>query len=50
MNREALNAVVEDGRLPMDFVKNHHEIWYQKLTRENTDSSYIEKKIVIERK
>lgn len=31
MNRQALNAMFGDGSLPMDYVKNHHPIWYEKL-------------------
>jgi formate dehydrogenase gamma subunit len=32
MNRQSLNAMFEDGRLPIDYVKSHHPIWYEKLT------------------
>jgi formate dehydrogenase subunit gamma len=32
MNRESLNAMFEDGKLPIDYVKSHHPIWYEKLT------------------
>ncbi len=32
MNRQALNAMFGDGSLPLDYVKSHHPIWYEKLT------------------
>jgi formate dehydrogenase gamma subunit len=32
MNRQALNAMFEDGSLPIDYVKSHYPIWYEKLT------------------
>jgi formate dehydrogenase gamma subunit len=32
MNRQALNAMFGDGSLPVDYVKSHHPIWYEKLT------------------
>jgi formate dehydrogenase subunit gamma len=34
MNRQSLNAMFEDGRLPIDYVKSHHPIWHEKLTGE----------------
>lgn len=39
MNRPALNAMFGDGTLPMDFVKSHHEIWFEKLTGKKADST-----------
>ena len=43
MNRQALNAMFGDGSLPMDYVKSHHRIWYEKLTGEKSgsDSSWL---------
>ena len=35
MNREARNAMFDNGRLPMAYVKSHHPIWYEKLTGKN---------------
>jgi cytochrome b subunit of formate dehydrogenase len=32
LNRPALYAMFKDGNLPVDYVRNHHEIWYEKLT------------------
>jgi cytochrome b subunit of formate dehydrogenase len=32
MNRQALNAMFGDGSLPMEYIKSHHPIWYEKLT------------------
>ncbi len=32
MNRQALSAMFGDGSLPMEYVKSHHPIWYEKLT------------------
>jgi formate dehydrogenase gamma subunit len=32
MNRQALSAMFGDGSLPVDYVKSHHSIWYEKLT------------------
>lgn len=37
MNRQALNAMFGDGSLPIDYVKSHHEIWYEKLTGKKTE-------------
>jgi len=34
MNRQALTAMFGDGNLPVDYVKSHHPIWYEKLTGE----------------
>ncbi len=36
MNRQTLQAMFEDGRLPADYVKNHHPIWYEKLVDEKS--------------
>lgn len=33
MNRKARNAMFDDGYLPVDYVENHHPIWYEKLSR-----------------
>jgi formate dehydrogenase gamma subunit len=35
MNRPALHAMFRDGSLPVDYVKNHHPVWYEKLTGKN---------------
>jgi cytochrome b subunit of formate dehydrogenase len=43
MNRQALNAMFEDGRLPIDYVKSHHQIWYEKLTGKTPESVSAEK-------
>jgi formate dehydrogenase subunit gamma len=32
MNRQSLYAMFRDGRLPIDYVRSHHPIWYEKLT------------------
>jgi formate dehydrogenase gamma subunit len=32
MNRPSLYAMFKDGNLPVDYVRDHHEIWYEKLT------------------
>ncbi len=37
MNRQALNAMFGDGSLPMDYVKSHHPIWYEKITGKNAE-------------
>lgn len=44
MNRQALNAMFDDGRLPVDYVKSHHPIWYEKLTGHTEDSASTEEK------
>ena len=31
MNRPALHAMFRNGFLPVDFVKSHHPIWYERL-------------------
>lgn len=33
MNRKALEAMFGDGKLPLEYVKEHHEIWYEKLVK-----------------
>jgi formate dehydrogenase subunit gamma len=43
MNRQALNAMFEDGRLPIDYVKSHHPIWYEKLTGKKPEQTSAEK-------
>jgi formate dehydrogenase gamma subunit len=32
MNRQSLYAMFRDGNMPMDYVRSHHAIWYEKLT------------------
>ena len=32
MNRQSLYAMFRDGTLPLDYVRSHHSIWYEKLT------------------
>ena len=44
MNRQSLNAMFEDGRLPIDYVKSHHLIWYEKLTGKSTEPPSTDKK------
>jgi len=43
MNRQSLNAMFEDGRLPIDYVKSHHPIWYEKLTGKRAELATTEK-------
>jgi formate dehydrogenase subunit gamma len=43
MNRQALNAMFGDGSLPIDYVKSHHPIWYEKLTGKRAESVSAEK-------
>jgi formate dehydrogenase subunit gamma len=43
MNRQALNAMFGDGCLPIDYVKSHHPIWYEKLTGKTPESVSAEK-------
>jgi len=43
MNRQALNAMFGDGRLPIDYVKSHHPIWYEKLTGKRAELTTTEK-------
>jgi formate dehydrogenase gamma subunit len=43
MNRQALNAMFGDGSLPIDYVKSHHLIWYEKLTGKTPESVSAEK-------
>lgn len=43
MNRQSLNAMFEDGRLPIDYVKSHHQIWYEKLTGKSAELTTTEK-------
>jgi formate dehydrogenase gamma subunit len=40
MNRQALNAMFGEGSLPIDYVKSHHQIWYEKLTGESVEPVY----------
>ena len=44
MNRQALNAMFGDGRLPIDYVKSHHPIWYEKLTGKSAEPPSTDKK------
>ena len=44
MNRQALNAMFGDGTLPMDYVKSHHQIWYEKLTWKTAATPSTDKK------
>ncbi|MCP4625279.1 MAG: hypothetical protein GY850_17420 [bacterium] len=43
MNRQSLNAMFEDGRLPIDYVKSHHPILYEKLTGKKPEQTSAEK-------
>ncbi len=43
MNRQALNAMFGDGRLPIDYVKSHHPIWHEKLTGKRAELTTTEK-------
>ena len=43
MNRQALNAMFGDGSLPMDYVKSHHPIRYEKLTGKSAELTTTEK-------
>ena len=45
MNRQSLNAMFEDGRLPLDYVKSHHPIWHDKLTGEKRSETTSAEKI-----
>jgi formate dehydrogenase subunit gamma len=44
MNRQALNAMFGDGRLPIDYAKSHHPIWYEKLTGKSAEPPSTDKK------
>ncbi len=44
MNRQALDAMFGDGSLPIDYVKSHHPIWYEKLTGKSPESTSVKKK------
>jgi len=43
MNRQALNAMFGEGELPIDYVKSHHPIWYEKLTGRRAEQTSAEK-------
>ena len=43
MNRQALNAMFGEGELPIDYVKSHHPIWYEKLTEKKPEQTSAEK-------
>ena len=43
MNRQALNAMFGEGELPIDYVKSHHPIWYEKLTGKKPEQTSAEK-------
>jgi len=43
MNRQSLNAMFEDGSLPLDYVKSHHPIWHEKLTGKRAELTTTEK-------
>jgi molybdopterin synthase catalytic subunit len=43
MNRQSLNAMFEDGSLPLDYVKSHHPIWHEKLTGKGAELTTTEK-------
>lgn len=43
MNRQSLNAMFGDGSLPIDYVKSHHPIWYEKLTGKRAEQTSAEK-------
>jgi formate dehydrogenase subunit gamma len=53
MNRESLHAMFRDGTLPIDYVKNHHPIWYEKLSghkkSEETPLEKVEPSVVQEK-
>ena len=44
MNRQALNAMFGDGGMPIDYVKSHHQIWYEKLTGKSAEPPSTDKK------
>ena len=44
MNRQALNAMFGDGSLPIEYVKSHHQIWYEKLTGKGVEPPSTYKK------
>lgn len=44
MNRQALNAMFGDGSLPIDYIKSHHQIWYEKLTGKSAQPPSTDKK------
>jgi hypothetical protein len=44
MNRQALNAMFGDGSLPIDYIKSHHQIWYEKLTGKSAEPPSTDKK------
>ena len=44
MNRQALNAMFGDGKLPIDYVKSHHQIWYEKLTGKSAEPPSTDEK------
>ena len=44
MNRQSLNAMFGDGKLPIDYVKSHHPIWYEKLTGKSAEPPSTDKK------
>ena len=51
MNRQSLSAMFGDGRLPIDYVKSHHVIWYEKLTgkkSKQTSAEYVEPSVTEE--
>jgi cytochrome b subunit of formate dehydrogenase len=41
MNREARNTMFDDGYLPSDYVKNHHQNWYEKLCKKKIVNKII---------
>jgi len=43
MNRQSLYAMFDDGRLPIDYIKSHHPIWYEKLTGKRPELTSTEK-------
>ena len=43
MNRQSLNAMFGDGRLPINYIKSHHPIWYEKLTAKGAEQTSAEK-------
>lgn len=45
MNRKALHAMFRDGMMPIDYVKSHHSIWYEKLTGKKRPEPTTAKKV-----
>ena len=42
LNRKAFHAMFGDGKLPLDHVREHHPIWYEKLEAKEEFDQVIE--------